>query len=100
MIRKKKLKRKPRKRRKRKKPKRKPLRSSTTLLKEIKILLIKQELKLSIQLFPKKILKRKILVILPLTTRKPQMMHPKVKLLTSPLTTTKEEEPLQLLETP
>ena len=100
MIRKKKLKRKPRKRRKRKKPRRKPSRLSTMLLIETKILLTKQELKLSNQLFPKRLKKRKILVTLPLATRKLEMKHPLMKKLVSKLTTTKEEEPLQLPETP
>ena len=70
------------------------------LLTETNKLLIEQELKLLIQLFPKKMTKRKVYQPYKLTMiRQP----PKPLLLIkkdSKLTTTKEEEPLQLPETP
>ena len=100
MLRKKKLKKKPRKRKKRKKPRRKPLRSSTMLLIETKMLLIKQELRLSKQLSPKKVTKRKVPIPLKLTMIRQLLKHLLQKKLVSKLTTIKEEEPLQLPETP
>jgi len=67
---------------------------------EISKLLIKQELKLSKQLFPKNPVK-KILVMMSLPAlRKLQMKHLQMKRQESLLTTTKEEVPLQLPETP
>jgi len=67
---------------------------------EISKLLIKQELMLSKQLFPKNPVK-KILVMMSLPAlRKLQMKHLQMKRQESLLTTTKEEVPLQLPETP
>jgi len=70
------------------------------LLKETNKLLIKQELKLLKQLFPKKMTKRKVYQPSKLTMIR---QLPKLLLLIkkeSKLKTTKIEEPLQLPETP
>jgi len=100
LLRRKKRKRKKLKLRKRRK-KRKPKTSRLTMpLIEINKLLIKQELMLSIPLFPKKEARKILLMTSQLAKLKPQEKLLLVKKLGSLLMTTKEEEPLQLLETP
>jgi len=85
--------------RRRKKKNRKTLRS-TTQLTEINKLLTKQELQHSMQLFLKRMTRRKELLLSPLFKIRLLKKLPLKKRMVSRLMTTKEEELLHLPETP
>jgi len=85
--------------RRRKKKNRKTLRS-TTQLTEINKLLIKQELQHSMQLFLKRMMRRKELLLSPLSKIRPLKKLLLEKRMVSRLMTTKEEELLHQPETP